>query len=115
MPIEYKYIPSDDSQQDFHECASCGCVAPLYKFKGDSIIQPREDYFLCELCASTAAGNAHAYPNQYREGGTLKHICAVGNLILDKVCGRSPKEKTPPSCEDGAHPTTPPSAFIKPS
>lgn len=48
--------------------------------------QMDEKKWLCLLCASTLAGNAHEYPEQYAgEVVTLKTICFVGNTILAAI------------------------------
>lgn len=42
--------------------------------------------WLCRLCASTLAGNAYDYPEQYQgQAAVLKTICYVGNTILAEV------------------------------
>lgn len=45
-----------------------------------------EPKWLCDLCASTAAGSAHEYPEQYGESAqVLKTICYVGNAVLAAI------------------------------
>jgi hypothetical protein len=72
------------------ECDSCG-------FRTEALIAypvrrnfPKESApkWLCDLCASTMAGNAHEYPEQFREGragDVMKTICFVGNTILAAI------------------------------
>lgn len=89
--LEYKYVqvgPAKDN--NWEECAACRRVAPLHEFTSGKIGRNGEKFKLCDLCAQTDAGNAHEYPNQYENAQVLKHICAVANLMLDKITGRKP-------------------------
>lgn len=45
--------------------------------------------WLCILCASTMAGNAFEYPEQYPERDVLQAICFVGNAILANLSASS--------------------------
>jgi hypothetical protein len=40
---------------------------------------------LCDLCASTVAGNTVDYPASYRDPAVLRTICYVGNVILQAI------------------------------
>lgn len=102
---EYKNHPSGEPV----ECESCGQVSPVYTYtEGD------EGMELCELCSCTLAGNAARRPRQYEHGELMRHVCAVGNLILDAVQNRKPpcpKCGGSPFCPDHRpenNPPTPP-------
>jgi hypothetical protein len=85
----YKYIVEDGY---VCECESCGATAPLFFFDTVPLHPGR---YLCEICASTFAGNMTQYPDQYDHSAvTLAQIVAhTGNLILDKIEGRTPPEE----------------------
>jgi hypothetical protein len=44
-----------------------------------------EDAYLCLVCASTLAGNAHRYPDQYQNVPIMKQISFCTNLILSRL------------------------------
>jgi len=76
------------------QCHSCSAELPLEKLKDFSdsyggAFGPHTDkgpFNLCELCASTFAGNSVAYPDQYGYSGKiLQAICFVGNKILRRI------------------------------
>ncbi len=65
-------------------CQSCAYETDRLKYYPFALRQ-EEGMWLCELCASTHAGNACEYPNQYPERKTLATICYVGNVILAAI------------------------------
>ena len=75
------------------ECYSCGFETKAIKSyrRSREIATANEKSidggvkWLCFLCASTLAGNAYEYPDLYPDSNTLKTICYVGNVILDKL------------------------------
>lgn len=73
------------SMDDLPECDSCGYQTALKPYQR-GFPEQGEPAHLCDLCASTRAGNAQEYPRQY-EGQTaiLQTICYVGNAILDAL------------------------------
>jgi hypothetical protein len=46
--------------------------------------------YLCLLCASTPAGNAHDYPENYPGHATMAVVCYVGNTILKAIEANGP-------------------------
>ena len=43
----------------------------------------KEDFWYCDLCASTLASNFSRYPNQTPSGtAVMQTVCHVGNVIL---------------------------------
>lgn len=69
------------------ECCSCGFKTEELEEYGPTAFQkPARTKWMCLLCASTMAGNAYDYPDQYRENAdVLKTICFVGNTILRAI------------------------------
>lgn len=88
--IEYKYVKVDPAYDDYEDCDSCNQVAPLHTFAANPMSDRKEDKKMCELCSSTFVGNALDYPRQYPDAKVMQHICAVGNVMLDKITGREP-------------------------
>lgn len=71
-------------------CDSCRFETALKRYDNHRSIglhaSGPKSKWLCELCASTMAGNAHEYPEQYRgERATLQTLCYVGNAILTEL------------------------------
>jgi predicted Zn-ribbon and HTH transcriptional regulator len=66
------------------ECESCGYETErltLYdSHNGDNPLA-----WLCEVCASTYAGNAYHYPRQYENRHIMQQISYCTNLILDTM------------------------------
>lgn len=71
------------------QCESCQFETDAIKAYRTTRNFPRgpcPDKWLCDLCASTIAGNAHEYPEQFP--GThdvVRTICFVGNAILAEI------------------------------
>ena len=64
-------------------CDSCG-------YETDNLTTYRdypaeEKVRLCNVCASTKAGNAQQYPNQYPNRDVLEMIAYTTNMILDEI------------------------------
>jgi hypothetical protein len=82
-----QYIPPADEQGGLERppdsaCQSCGWATPdLQLF---DIGTPPQPFWLCELCANTAAGNAMAYPYGQVQP-VLTAICYVGNAIIAEI------------------------------
>lgn len=75
------------------ECDSCHYKTAALTRYDDRIAglngRDKETAWLCKLCASTLAGNAYRYPEQYRDSGnTMRTICYVGNVILDALTSK---------------------------
>jgi hypothetical protein len=72
------------------ECDSCHFVGPV---KGYETFAPGpmkgQTKHLCALCASTLAGNALEYPDQYPHRDVLRTICYVGNVLLAAIQERN--------------------------
>lgn len=69
-------------------CECCDSTDVPLKTYGMNRHWPQEDKkkWLCILCASTAAGNAFEYPEQYRgSADILSAISFVGNMILKEI------------------------------
>lgn len=71
-------------------CESCDFVtAEIAKYSMMRFFpaQPNRVKWLCELCASTMAGSAFEYPEQYpdKSGEILRAICYVGNSIIAEI------------------------------
>lgn len=74
------------------ECEGCSFATTALKWYDNTRYQwgvhagrGPKGKFLCSLCASTMAGNAVEYPEQYHDGqdsAILFAICYVGNTIL---------------------------------
>jgi len=79
------------SEEKPDECECCGFkteAITAYRTNRNFPKGPCPDKWLCNLCASTMAGTAHEYPEQYfegRAGEVLKTICFVGNTILAAI------------------------------
>lgn len=58
-------------------CDSCGHETHDLKFY--------EVEWLCKVCASTSAGNASRYPQQYENADILKMLAKCTNMILDAI------------------------------
>jgi hypothetical protein len=72
------------------ECDSCHFQTDDLKMYHDRIAGLRHpekaDGWLCELCASTLAGNAWRWPEQYGDSGnTMRTVCYVGNVVLAAI------------------------------
>ena len=83
-------MPHDDDE--IKECESC--AYPAKKLKAYRMTrnftnpEKKQEKMLCILCASTMAGTACEYPEQYHtahEDQILQAICFVGNAILDAI------------------------------
>ncbi len=86
----------DNSKTKPEECECCGfetaALKPYpetrYRFSREDTSQRETHKWLCLFCASTMAGSADEYPEQFSAGhaGTiLKTICFVGNAILARL------------------------------
>lgn len=79
-------------------CDCCGAEAVETKFyEAPAHLHKKHLHYtgdnLCTLCAGTATGNAHLYPDQYRgQVQILKTICFVGNEIIKAL---RPEEHAP--------------------
>lgn len=52
----------------------------------------RDDFWYCELCASTMASTYHRYPDQTPSGSdVLRSVCRVGNIILATLRNAEPQ------------------------
>ncbi len=88
--IDNSTTPPEDGS-----CESCQFEgAALKAYRQNRWIGSRQDTsekethaWLCSLCASTMAGTAAEYPEQYGDhaGDILQAICYVGNAILSKL------------------------------
>lgn len=69
------------------ECRSCHFVTSNLKwYRSMKLGQSYPGKWLCHLCASTLAGNAVDYPEQYtKNSAVLECICFVGNTILEAI------------------------------
>lgn len=73
-------MPEDEKPT---ECYSCGfATADLKSYPRRRIPSTDERKWLCGLCASTPAGTAYDYPEQYPDRASIKTICYVGNVLL---------------------------------
>ena len=41
--------------------------------------------WLCDLCASTPAGNAYEYPEQFHNVPLFQTVCYIGNAIIQAI------------------------------
>lgn len=80
-------------REDELTCDSCRYPAKdltsynhrLNQFRAD-VTEEAKKILLCELCASTSAGTAKQYPNQFEgEINTMQTLCFIGNAILDAL------------------------------
>lgn len=76
-----------------NSCDSCDFeTTELKQYEQHDVRMKMVKVWLCELCASTPAGNALEYPDQFRgQAETLKTICFVGNTLLAAIEGSRPK------------------------
>lgn len=65
------------------ECEFCH-----YKTVTDEYSNAGKSAQLCEVCASTMAGNAYFYPNPHVDADVLRMIAYTTNMILDALQGR---------------------------
>lgn len=86
-----KHWDTDESTVDLDDvgCDSCNFETPKLKFypmRSGDINEPEVNKLLCDVCASTMAGNAYEYPRQYEgERKTLQMLAYCTNLILQKI------------------------------
>ena len=82
---------TDQRPEQSEDCDACGFRTAALKFYRSSRHwkEPnRRGRWMCNLCASTFAGNATEYPEQYHDGqdaSILFAVCYVGNVILTKL------------------------------
>lgn len=81
-----------DDEENPGECTCCGyqtTALTLYKDQPTTIAGGGKlvtaDFWFCELCASTPASNAHCYPGQYPDGTSMRTVCYVGNVLLQRL------------------------------
>jgi hypothetical protein len=79
----------DNSQEQPEECDCCQfkteALKPYEVFFASKAVQTTHKW-LCELCASTYAGNAYEYPEQYPyQVATLRAMCYIGNVLLKAI------------------------------
>lgn len=70
---------------DSVECAGCKAYVPLKQFENQNVkvrFEGVDDMLICELCASSRAGNAVSYPTQYPQADVLQTINSAANAIL---------------------------------
>lgn len=91
--------PLPDLNEKPGECECCQAPKVELKFYEAPPFTKRiagdKGNWLCILCASTMAGNAHDYPEQYRDGRSgdvMKTMCFVGNAVI--AAGRTPAQET---------------------
>lgn len=71
------------------ECECCGFeTKALKKFNLDTMIAGggrlrKDDFWFCELCASTPASNSYTY--LYEDRRVVQTICYVGNVLLQEI------------------------------
>jgi hypothetical protein len=79
-----------DEELCYMQCDCCGyATRKLTLYHCHSEFQgalDRKPFMLCDICPSTMASKAHAYPSQFRgEEYVLKAISYSTNMILDKI------------------------------
>ena len=83
-------ILTNDPQEQPDECDSCGFTTQELKayemYRG--FPQKTQYKWLCELCASTPAGNAYEYPEQFHDRPLMQTVCYVGNAIIAAIKAR---------------------------
>ena len=89
--MDYKYIISEYG--DIQGCDSCTAEAPLAEFTSDNPKLDKRIKHICNLCAGSFVGNATEWPRQHDNVTLFQTIAQIGNLILDEITGRKPKEK----------------------
>lgn len=68
------------------ECCSCRFQTEELTEYDPPFMSKRTTKWLCRLCASTMAGNAYDYPDQYRgQTDIMQTVCFVGNTILRAI------------------------------
>jgi hypothetical protein len=80
-------------REDEKACESCEYPAKIltpYRHRRNygrsDVTEESKTILLCELCASTVAGTATQYPDQFpSEIHTLQTLCFIGNAILDAL------------------------------
>lgn len=95
-------IDNSDIKHRPEECQFCNFETEalrayrVYRWLGSGIdTSTKETHkWLCLLCASTMAGSAQEYPEQYGNHANdfLQAICFVGNVILSKLESLNTKE-----------------------
>jgi hypothetical protein len=78
--------PLDD--QEPLECDSCGQPVPVAAFWRGYGGKRTDSKYLCELCASSLAGNTVDHPAQYPDAVVMQTVAAVGNLVLQRLEAR---------------------------
>ncbi len=71
------------SELEETECESCGYKG--VKLKSYQLYGEQEPSLLCRVCASTRAGNAYQYPNQYPNGDVLMMLAWGINYLADVI------------------------------
>lgn len=91
--------PLPDLNEKTTECESCQAPHVELKFYEKPTFSDRiaadKGNWLCNLCASTMAGNAMDYPDQYRDGRSgdvMRAVCFVGNAIILATSDRPSKQ-----------------------
>ena len=87
---------ADESVENPGECECCGYVTTelrLFKQVDTTIAgggkMRKQDFWFCDLCASTPASNVHRWPGQYPGADPVtRTICYVGNVLLARLKGR---------------------------
>jgi ribosomal protein L37AE/L43A len=73
--------PEDEKPEECNFCGYPTVELVFYKYNHAEI----ENAWLCEVCASTLAGNAYHFPRQYENQHIMKQVSFCTNLILDKL------------------------------
>lgn len=73
------------SADDQEACDSCGFEGAELKTYTVGVLSDARPARFCQLCASTFAGNSATYPDAYKNGDLLRHVCHVGNAIIAEI------------------------------
>lgn len=79
------HVYEGEQTNDLEECSACAAVVPVSDFPiHDTRYGEHLDLrYLCELCASTPAGNAQEYPQQWESQN--KDIMQVTNYSANMI------------------------------
>lgn len=83
----------EEQDEKPEECDFCGYPTEkleFYKYSHADV----ENAWLCEVCASTAAGTAYHFPRQYDQKEIMKQISFCANMILERI-ERGITQRTP--------------------
>lgn len=78
-------MATSNKQERPESCYSCDYTTDKLKPYPADRGCGKEDAWLCDVCASTLAGNAYFWPTHYESAEVMKQISYCTNLILDAI------------------------------